>query len=327
MSPNTSATLPKWTGVFAATPTTFHENGEVDYASLGRFMDWMATRPGVAAVVVNTHGGEGVTLTLEEAMECARTAVRAVNGRIPVLSALLSEGIRPAQELGRKLESCGVNGFLVMPPHRWLRGGKTAEDSAAYIAGVVEGTTVPLIIHEYPAWTKAGYTTEELLNFARMDRVVGIKSGPRDGARFMSHIEELGRHAPHVTIMSCHDEAVLPSILPGVEGVLMTIGSVVAQPLDTMLKAVAARDMTTWYDTWLKIRPLTNVLYKNGIGARSHAMTKCALALAGILPNFVSRLPEKQITPAEVAAIEAAMIEVSDMMGAPELAPRRLKAA
>ena len=52
-----------------------------------------------------------------------------------------------------KIEA-GGDGILLMPPHHWLRFGRPSQTAIGFFQDVAEADT-PIIVHQYPAWTKA----------------------------------------------------------------------------------------------------------------------------------------------------------------------------
>ena len=56
-----------------------------------------------------------------------------------------------------------------MPPHHWLRFGRTPETAIGFFQDVAEGSDIPIIVHQYPAWTKAGYSLAEMLEMVKKE--------------------------------------------------------------------------------------------------------------------------------------------------------------
>ena len=303
-----NASKREWAGIYAAIPTFFTESGEIDDHSMNSFMEWLIEHKGIKGVIAHAHGGEVTNLTIGEQVHVSRSAVEAAAGRVRVVSGLMAEGIEPGVDMARRFEDVGVNGLLVMPPHNWMRHGKTAEESEGHVRGISERTTTSLIIHEYPATTLAGYSTDELVAFSKIDRVVAIKSGTRNMSRYTNHVTRLRAEAPHIAILTCHDEAMLPTLAPGVDGALVTLGSLIPDELAAMVAGIAANDLDETRRISDYIRPLTQVFYGSGDPVpRSHALLKAALHRLGVVPNMVVRPPIAPISKAEINAIDSAI--------------------
>ena len=73
-----------------------------------------------------------------------------------------------------------------MPAHHWLRFGRTPETAVGYFQDVAEGADIPIIVHQYPAWTKAGYSLEEMLEMVKIPTSYLHQNGyPRHGTLAM----------------------------------------------------------------------------------------------------------------------------------------------
>ena len=69
--------------------------GEIDWATLERYMDWIAAR-GRPAIAMNMDASEVIALTEEEQFEVVRVCQRAIDGRVPFLSGVVAGSTRGA---------------------------------------------------------------------------------------------------------------------------------------------------------------------------------------------------------------------------------------
>ena len=51
----------------------------------------------------------------------------------------------------------GADAILLMPPHHWLRFGRSTQTAVGFFEDVASAG-VDIVVHQYPAWTKAGYS-------------------------------------------------------------------------------------------------------------------------------------------------------------------------
>ena len=80
-----------------------------------------------------------------------------------------------------------------MPPHHWLRFGRSAQTAVGFVADVAEGAGLPIVLHQYPAWTKASYSLAEMLELVKLPELVMIKMGTRDMARWLVRLRKTQR--------------------------------------------------------------------------------------------------------------------------------------
>ncbi|GAA2000462.1 dihydrodipicolinate synthase family protein [Microbacterium ulmi] len=312
-----------WRGVYAAIPTPFTAGLELDVAALERYLDWLLTHDSVAGVVCGAHAGEVTNLTAGEIVELARTCVDHVAGRVPVVAALFAEGVAPALEVARQLEATGVDGLLVMPPHHWLRFGKTDAESIRYVSSIADGVDLDLIIHEYPHDTRAQYGANELASFARIPRVVAIKAGTRDLAAYSANIRAVRAAEPTTTILTCHDEALLGTMIQGVDGALVAVGSLLPDEVAAMYDAVERGDLATAREIEASIEPIITAIYGSGVvGGHAHGLLKAALYAVGALDNYLVRPPIDPITEEDFQEVRAALAASNIAVAAPKSSSR-----
>jgi dihydrodipicolinate synthase/N-acetylneuraminate lyase len=80
---------------------------------------------------------------------------------------VVCEGIRDAVEQAGWAREAGAQALDIMPPHHWLRFGFRPSHVIDYFTAVGEASGLPLIVHVYPAWTKASFSSELLAELAR----------------------------------------------------------------------------------------------------------------------------------------------------------------
>ena len=66
----------------------------------------------------------------------------------------------------------GADAILLMPPHHWLRFGRAAQAAVGFVHDVADAAGIDVILHQYPAWTKAGYSLDEMREIVGHPRVV-----------------------------------------------------------------------------------------------------------------------------------------------------------
>jgi len=131
-----------WSGVFAATLCPFRKDESLDEAGLRRYIRELCAVKGIKGLVPNGHTGEIMALAPEERARVTRIVAQEVrkSGRsLKVISGLAAEGSLVAIEHARAAKRAGADGILLMPPHHWLRFGRTSAEAVGFIADVAEG--------------------------------------------------------------------------------------------------------------------------------------------------------------------------------------------
>ncbi len=196
----------------------YDENYKVDEGELRRFAARLAAIEGIGGLVPNGHTGEVFALTPAERAEVTRIVADEVGARVPVITGICCEGIDEAREHAEMAQRAGAAGLLIMPPHYWLRFGMRPEHVVAHFEAVSRAVDINLIVHIYPAWTRATYSEDLLAELARLDAVTTFKIGTREMSKYDRDIRAVRAADPSCTILTCHDEYLLASMVQGVDG-------------------------------------------------------------------------------------------------------------
>ena len=163
----------------AITPlvTPFHDDGSLDLASVGKLIDWQLER-GTHAISVGGSTGEPTSQTVAERIEVMRTAVAAIDGRVPFLPGTGTARLDETFELTAEAQSLGA------PPRSSSRRTTRARPSRACSTGTPDRDRVPG--HADPRLQRAdpvggGHHAETVGRLRRAhENIVGIKETTRD---------------------------------------------------------------------------------------------------------------------------------------------------
>jgi 4-hydroxy-tetrahydrodipicolinate synthase len=299
----------QYTGIFPAMQCPFDQKLAIDEPELRRFTGWLAGHQGIGGLVTNGHTGEIFALTPKQRAEVTRIVADEVKGKVPVVSGICCEGIADAVEHAQMAREAGASGLLIMPPHQWLRFGmKQPENVVDFFTAIGEGSGLDLVVHIYPAWTRASYNFETLAQLARVPWVKCMKVGTRDMNKYARDLRTIRQSNPDVTVLTCHDEYLLASMVQGVDGALVGFGSFIPQMIIDLYAAVRAGDLKAAMDIQARINPLKDVVYGGGEPTGdAHGRMKMAMYLAGILKSPAVQPPTRLPTGAELQAIEDAV--------------------
>ena len=293
-----------WAGVFAATLCPFHINESIDEEGLVAYMQELAAVDGIEGVVCNGHTGEIMSLRHSERAEVTRVTAKAAGQKVKVISGVSGEGSVDAIDQALAAKEVGADGILLMPPHHWLRFGRTPETAIGFFQDVAVGSDIPIIVHQYPAWTKAGYSLAEMLEMVKIPQVVCIKMGTRDMARWRWDYEQLKEAAPNVPILTCHDEYLLATLLEGCDGALIGFAGFVPELMVEVVHAALNGDLVGARKARKLVDPLARIVYNFGEpSGDAHQRMKCARWLIAQFPSMTMRKPLRQLPTIEVEKI------------------------
>jgi 4-hydroxy-tetrahydrodipicolinate synthase len=299
-----------WTGVMPATLCPFHEDYSIDEGGLRAYVRYLASVPGITGLVCNGHTGEVMSLRAKERAQVTSIIASEVGDKVKVVSGVCAEGSDDAIDQALAAKEAGADAILLMPPHHWLRFGRTSQTAIGFFDDVARHADIDIVVHQYPAWTKACYSLAEMLELVKMPHVVSIKMGTRDMARWGYDYRQLKKAAPHVSIVSCHDEYLLATLLDGCDGALVGFAGFVPELIVELVRTALAGDLKGAYAAQQKVRPLSQVVYRFGEpSSDAHQRMKCAMTLLGKFPSMTMRRPLRPLPEAEVARIRRELVE------------------
>ncbi len=297
-------------GLIPAMAVPFKPDHSVDVTELTKFSRWLAAQPGVVGMMTNGHTGEVFSFTPRERAEVTRIVAEAVHGKCPVISSIVCEGIKDAIEQAGWAKAAGAQALDIMPPHHWLRFGFRPSHVIDYFRAIGEASGLPLIVHVYPAWTKASFSSELLADLAKLPSVRAFKIGTREMNKYKRDLQMIRAAAPDKALLTCHDEYLLASMVQGIDGALVGFASVIPGLIHELLLAVKAGDLTRAMAIQAKIDPLKDAVYGGGEPTgEAHANMKAAMVAAGIFKSGTMRPPTVTPTPDELKRINAAIAQ------------------
>jgi 4-hydroxy-tetrahydrodipicolinate synthase len=296
-------------GIIPAISCPFTPDHRIDEPALRKLASWLAGHDGVVAIMTNGHTGEVFSLTPAERAEVTRIVASELEGRMPVISSIVCEGVVEAAEHARAAQAAGAKALDVMPPHHWLRFGFTPGHALEYFEAIHRAAPeLDLVCHVYPAWTRASYSSQLLADLARLPYLAAFKVGQRDMNKYARDIQAIRDADASKAILTCHDEYLLASMVQGVDGALVGFATFIPQLIIDLWNAVQAGDLKKAQDVQALITPLKDAVYGGGEPTgEAHARMKAGMYLAGVIADPTVRPPTEAPTAADNEALRAGL--------------------
>ena len=169
-----------------------------------------------------------------------------------------------------------------MPPHYWLRFGMQPEHVIDHFTAIGNAAQINLVIHVYPAWTKASYSSSLLADLVKLPYVTTVKIGTREMSKYDRDLEAIREANPDCTILTCHDEYCWRRWCRDLDGALVGFASFIPELITSLYAAVQGNDLKTAQGIQRRINRLKEVVYASGEpSGEAHARMKTAMMLAG----------------------------------------------
>jgi 4-hydroxy-tetrahydrodipicolinate synthase len=208
----------------------------------------------------------------------------------------------------------GADAILLMPPHHWLRFGRSPQTAIGFAHDVAEAAGIDIILHQYPAWTKAGYSLAEMREIVLHPRIVMVKMGTRDMSRWLYDYEKLKEVKPELSIVTCHDEFLLPTLLEGADGALVGFAGFAPKLIVEIVHAALDGDLTRARQAQKHVAPLARLIYNFGEpGCGAHQRMKVARWLMGRFPSPHFRRPVRPLSADETERIRGELAKIGEI--------------
>ena len=243
---------PKWTGVFPAITTQFHEDGTLDLAGTEHHLIALI-ESGVTGLIMCGSLGENQTLEPAEKRSVVELAVKVAAKRVPVLSGVAEMSTAAACRYVRDCEKLGAGGFMVMPAMVYKADGREA---MSHFRKVGAATGLPWMLYNNPVGYPVDITPAQFAELADIPNLVAIKESSANTRRITELRIEVGdRYALFVGV----DDLILEASILGIDG--WVAGSGIAFPRENQTfweltragRWDEARTLYRWFYPLLKL--------------------------------------------------------------------------
>jgi 4-hydroxy-tetrahydrodipicolinate synthase len=195
-------------GSIPALVTPMLEDGQVDYATLRKLIDWHVAEGTDAIVVVGTSG-ESPTVTVDEHCEIIRVSVEQAAKRIPIIAGCGANSTAEAIELAKFAQKVGADAQLQVVPYY---NKPTQEGLYLHFKAIAEAVPgLPVILYNVPGRTVADLQHDTVLRLAQVPGIIGIKEATSNIERAQWLIRDVpqsfsvfsGDDATAVALMLC----------------------------------------------------------------------------------------------------------------------------
>ncbi|MDV3426437.1 MAG: dihydrodipicolinate synthase family protein [Bacillota bacterium] len=290
--------------IFPAISIPFNNDNTINEPLLRKYVKWLASFDEIGGIVCNGHTGEITALTRAERKHVTEIVADEVGDQLTIISGVNCENTAESIEMAKEAKEAGADGILLMPPHMWLRFGMNKNAPFEYIKDVAEGADIDIIIHLYPATSKAFYPVDTLVKMCKeIEHVKCIKMGTRVTSIYEHDIRVLRKECPDISLITCHDETLCTTWFPRMDGALIGFAGCVPEIICAAWKDFKANaPINTLREHADRIYYISQAIYGGGQpSGEAHAKLKEALVQRGIFDNALMRKPVLPLTDEEKA--------------------------
>ena len=270
-------------GMASAIVTPMTPEG-IDYAALGRFIDFQIDS-GINALVVMGTTGENATIEYADQLEAIRFTVERAAGRVPVIAGTGTNNTQHVLHNTRNACQAGADAVLVVTPYY---NKATQNGLYQHFMAVADASTVPVILYNVPGRTGCNLLPKTVARLAEHPNIAAIKEASGNVAQTVEILHLCG---DKLDVYSGEDGLTVPMMAMGAKGTISVLSNVAPRQSVAMTDACRAGDFRTAAKMQCDFLPLINALFSevNPIPA------KAAVSAMGFGQEYL-RLP---LTPME----------------------------
>lgn len=282
----------------AITPlvTPFDDDGALDLASVGSLIDWQLER-GSHGISVGGSTGEPTSMTIAERVDVMRTAVAAIDDRVPFLPGTGAARMDETLELTAEAQKLGAAAALVVTPYYGRPQQQGLYDWYATVAQ--EFPDLPIIVYNVPIRAAVDIAPATVGRLRRaFDNVVGIKETTRDFEHVSYVLDECGTD---FIALSGIELLCYPMLCLGGDGHLSCVGNFAPEPVAQLYDAFVAGDHERARRLHYDLHALVDVAFSE----TNPVPAKWVMHELGILPSARAREPLAPLSEATQARVRA----------------------
>ena len=283
-------------GSIPALITPMLSDGQVDYPTLRKLIDWHVAEGTDGLVIVGTSG-ESPTVNVDEHREILRVSVEQAAKRIPIIAGCGANSTAEAISLAKYAESIGADAQLQVVPYY---NKPTQEGLFQHFKAIAEATPkLPVILYNVPGRTVADLQHDTVLRLAQVPGIIGIKEATSN----IERAQWLIRDVPKAfAVFSGDDATAVALMLCGGAGNISVTANVAPRQMHELCMAALRGDVKEAMRIQFQLLPV----HKNLFVEANPIPVKWAMNRMG-LSGPTLRLPMTELSESQRPVVEAAL--------------------
>ncbi len=285
-----------FSGSHVALITPMFADGQVDYPSLKRLLDYQLEH-GTDGLVIMGTTGEAATIPFHEQLEVLQFVIEHVQGRCQIIAGNGSNSTAEAVEKTVALNAFAIDGFLTVTPYY---NKPTQKGMLAHFKAVAAATDKPVLLYNVPGRTGVDLLPATVAELATVANITGIKEATGSLQRLRDLQALVGND---FALLSGDDASACDFLLQGGHGVISVTTNIAPKAMTAMIQAARTGDA----DTAKKVDATLQPLHRDLFIESNPIPSKWALLRLGLISSDFARLPLTQLEPIHQSAIEQAL--------------------
>lgn len=277
-------------GLGIALVTPFTSDGQVDYKSLKRLVEYQIDN-GADFLCILATTGETPCLTQDEKDKITQLVKDVNHGRLPILKGCGGNNTAAVVEELRTADWSGIDGILSVCPYY---NKPSQEGLYQHFKAISEASPLPVVLYNVPGRTGINLKPETTVRLANdCENIVAVK----EASGSLEQVDEIIKNKPQRFDVPSGDDALTFSMVAsGAAGVISVIGNALPKEFSRMIRL----EFQGEYEPARKIHHMFTELYSLLFVDGNPAGVKALLHEMGFIENQL-RLP---LVPTKVSTLQ-----------------------
>lgn len=277
-------------GLGIALVTPFTSDGQVDYKSLKRLVEYQIDN-GADFLCILATTGETPCLTQDEKDKITQLVKDVNHGRLPILKGCGGNNTAAVIEELRTADWSGIDGILSVCPYY---NKPSQEGLYQHFKAIAEASPLPVVLYNVPGRTGINLKPETTVRLANdCENIVAVK----EASGSLEQVDEIIKNKPQrFDVLSGDDALTFSMVASGAAGVISVIGNALPKEFSRMIRL----EFQGEYEPARKIHHMFTELYSLLFVDGNPAGVKALLHEMGFIENQL-RLP---LVPTKVSTLQ-----------------------
>jgi 4-hydroxy-tetrahydrodipicolinate synthase len=245
-------------GLGVALVTPFTANGNIDWEKFAELIEFQIENGTDYLCILGTTA-ETPTLTDDEKLKIVQSAIKQINGRIPIMVGCSSNCTAAVLNQIKQYEIEGVDGILTAVPYY---NKPSQEGIYQHFKAIAENCKKPIVLYNVPGRTGVNMTAATTLRIANeFKNVIAVKEASGNLEQF----KEIVAGSPeHFKVISGDDGLAFEAMQNGVIGVISVMGNAIPKTFSTMIHHLQNSEIEAAAAIHEQLKPLYSLLFTEG---------------------------------------------------------------
>ena len=233
------------------------KNGDIDFLSLDKLIEWHISNGTNAIVSVGTTG-ESATLSVKEHLKVIEHTVKKVDKRIPVIAGSGSNSTSQAIETTSESKKIGADYALLVTPYY---NRPSQNGLIRHYSKIADSCDIKQILYNVPSRTACDILPTTVCTLSNHENIIGIKESLDDEVRIKELIEISTNHKDDFYIFSGDDPSFLNLLMMGGHGVISVAANILPKEISNICSNCFSGDSDEALEQNKKLENIYDLLF------------------------------------------------------------------